>query len=180
VIDKSTGQTIQEIGELGKEEGQFYKPSYLSTDKEGNLFVTDSFNFRIQMFDQSGKFIKAFGVQGDTAGTFSRPKGIDVDKEGILYAVDAAFENVQMFDTKTKDLLLFFGGATGAPGSMYLPAPVYLDYHNVDYFQKLAHKDFKLNYLIIIGNLVSANRMAVYGFGDWVGDILPGMEQKEE
>jgi DNA-binding beta-propeller fold protein YncE len=180
VVDKNTGQTIQEIGELGKDEGQLYKPSYLAIDKEGNLFVTDGFNYRIQMFDSSGKYIKSFGFQGDKPGTFARPKGIAVDREDHLYAVDAAFENIQLFDIETKDLLLHFGQSTGAAGSMYLPAPVYVDYHNVDYFQKFADKDFKLKYVLIVGNLVGNKRVGVYGFGDWIGPILPGMEEKKD
>ncbi len=174
VLDKNTGKMVQEIGEQGKDEGMFFKPSYVSVDGEGNLFVTDSFNFRIQMFDSTGKFIRAFGFHGDVSGSFSRPKGHALDRDKHIYIADAAFENIQIFDTDTSKLLLFFGGFGGAPGSMYLPAGVYIDYYNVDYFQKYADKDFKIKYLIIVGNLVSDRRIGIYGFGEWIGPPLTG------
>jgi DNA-binding beta-propeller fold protein YncE len=177
VLDKDSGKTIQEIGGLGREEGMFYKPSYLAVDIEGNLYVTDSFNFRVQVFDPKGKYIRTIGFHGDVSGAFSRPKGLAIDKYKHLYVADAAFENVQIFDANTGQLLLFFGGFGAKPGSMYLPATVYIDYHNVEYFKKYADKDFEIEYLIIIGNLVSEKRIGVYGFGKWVGPSLTGGEK---
>ncbi len=179
VLDKNSGKTIQEIGEIGKGEGKFYKPSYLTLDHEGNLFVTDSFNFRVQMFDASGKFVKVIGFHGDNLGAFSRPKGTAVDRENHLYAIDAAFENIQIFDIETSKLLLFFGGHGNNPGNMHLPAGVYIGHNNIDYFQKFADKNFKIEYLIYVGNLIGTERLGVYGFGKWVGPPLPGMERKE-
>ncbi len=178
VLDKSSGEVVQEIGELGREEGKLFKPSYITMDNDGNLYVTDSFNFRVQMFDSQGKYVKSFGFHGDVPGSFARPKGIAMDREKHLYVADAAFENVQLFDVETANLLLFFGGFGGKPGSMYLPAGVHIDYDNVEYFQKYADKDFKIKYLIIIGNLVSDKRIGVYGFGDWTGSPLPGIKDK--
>ena len=174
VLDKDSGKTVQEIGGLGKEDGMFYKPSYLSVDIEGNLYVTDSFNFRVQVFDPNGKFLRNIGFHGDVSGAFSRPKGLAIDKYKHLYVADAAFENVQIFDGDTGKLLLFFGGFGGARGSMYLPSAVHIDYQNVEYFQKYADKDFEIEYLIIIGNLVSEKRIGIYGFGKWVGPPLTG------
>ncbi len=179
VLDKNSGKTIQEIGEIGKGEGKFYKPSFINLDNEGNLFVTDSFNFRVQMFDASGKFVKVVGFHGDNLGAFSRPKGLAVDRENHLYVIDAAFENIQIFDVETAKLLLFFGGHGQGPGAMQLPAGLYLGRNNIDYFQKFADKDFKIEYLIYVGNLIGMKRLGVYAFGKWVGPPLPGMERKE-
>jgi hypothetical protein len=179
VLDKTSGKMIQEIGGMGRKEGQFFKPSYITLDKEGNLYVTDSFNFRVQMFNQEGKFVKAFGCHGDNFGCFSRPKGLVRDDANLLYVVDAAFENIQIFDKETAKLLLFFGGHGTTGGSMELPGGVYLDKHNVKYFQKFADKNFKVRYLVIVGNLVGSRRLAVYGYGDWTGPILPGMKRPE-
>ena len=179
VVDKQSGRTIQEIGGLGKEEGKLFKPSYITLDKDGNLYVTDSFNFRVQVFDPDGKFVKAIGCHGDNFGCFSRPKGLVRDDGNLLYVVDAAFENVQVFDSETSRLLMFFGGHGTGGGSMELPSGLYLDTKNVAYFQKYAHKDFKIKYLILVGNLMGARRVLVYGFGDWIGPILPGMKRPE-
>ncbi len=173
VFDKNTGQITKEI--RGPANNGMYKPTHITVDSKGNLFVTDSFKFRVMMFDPNGVFVKQIGSHGDSTGTFSRPKGIAVSKDGHLYAVDAAFENTQIFDVATGRILLPFGGVNGLPGDMGLPAGVHIGYHNVDYFQKFVDKDFKLKYLIYIGNLVGVKRLSVYGFGEWIGAPLPKM-----
>ncbi|RJQ46478.1 MAG: 6-bladed beta-propeller [Nitrospiraceae bacterium] len=177
VYDKESGKITQRIGDVGAGEGKFYKPTDVAVDKEGNIYVNDSFNFRIQMFNPSGAFVKSIGYHGDTVGGFARPKGISIDKEEHLYAVDAAFENVQIFDINTAQALLFFGGfGQGiAPGSMYLPRGVHVDYENVDYFKKYADKDFSLKYIVYVSNQLGKSRLNVYGFGDWIGAPLPEM-----
>ena len=43
---------------------------------QGRLYVADTLNFRIQIFDAEGEFAQTFGTQGDTPGTFNRPKGV--------------------------------------------------------------------------------------------------------
>ncbi len=177
VIDNDSGKTIQEIGGIGTKEGTFYKPTHVIVDREGNLYVNDFFNFRIQKFDRDGNFLKKFGYAGDTLGAFARPKGLDIDREGHLYVVDAAFENVQIFDDNTTDLLLFFGGFGLVPGSMYLPNGIYIDYHNVEYFKEYADANFNVRYLVYVGNTLGPIKLNVYGFGKWIGDPLPEIEK---
>ena len=143
-------------------------------DQQGSIYVTDAFNFRVQKFDPKGKFLISYGYLGDAFGAFARPKGLDIDRDGHLYVVDAAFENVQIFDEKTGALLLFFGGAGNAPGSMYLPAGIHIDYRNAAYFSNFVDKDFRLKYVVYTGNLFGAEKLNVYGFGDWVGEPLRG------
>jgi hypothetical protein len=180
VLDKDSGKTIQVIGGVGKDKGTFYKPTHVIVDREGNLYVNDFFNFRIQKFDQNGKFLKIFGYPGDTLGGFARPKGLDIDREGHLYVVDAAFENVQIFDDKTTDLLLFFGGFGLNPGNMYLPNGIYVDYYNVDYFKKYANDKFNVKYIVYVGNTIGPIKLNVFGFGEWVGDPFPETEKVEK
>jgi hypothetical protein len=172
-LDKTSGKPKWTTGELGNGEGQFAKPTHLVVDPQGNIFVNDSFNFRVQKFDQHGKFLKSYGFLGDAIGAFARPKGLAVDSDGHLYAVDAAFENVQIFDDETGQLLLFFGGPGEAPGNLYLPAGIHIDYRNVEYFSNFVDKDFRLKYLVYVGNMYGARKLNVYGFGDWVGESLP-------
>jgi DNA-binding beta-propeller fold protein YncE len=46
-----TGEYLWGFGEEGTGPGQFYAPHGLAIDSRGNLFVVDSYNHRIQMFD---------------------------------------------------------------------------------------------------------------------------------
>jgi hypothetical protein len=172
-LDKASGRVKWAIGELGHEEGQFYRPTHVVVDYKGNIYVNDAFNFRVQKFDPEGKFVKSYGFLGDNVGGFVRPKGLAVDREGRLYVADAGFANVQIFDGETGNLLLFFGGAGDNPDSMLLPAGVHIDYRNAGYFANLVDKDFRLKYVLYVGSMFGSNKLNVYGFGDWVGDDLP-------
>ena len=110
----------------GNEPGQFAIPSNVAVDRQGNLYVTDSFNFRIQIFDSNGKFVRAFGGHGDRAGNFARPKGIAVDSEGHIYVADAEFNNFQIFSAMGESLLAV--GSLGAePGRFTLIAGLCID-----------------------------------------------------
>jgi hypothetical protein len=177
-LDKTSGNPKWTTGELGNGEGQFANPTHLVVDPEGNIFVNDAFNFRVEKFDPQGNFMKAYGFLGDALGAFARPKGIAVDSDGHLYVVDAGFENVQIFDDQTGQLLLFFGGPGEAPGNMYLPAGIHIDYRNVGYFSNFVDKDFRLKYLVYVGNMFGTQKLNVYGFGDWVGESLPMDESR--
>lgn len=167
VFDRTSGNLLQVIGKPGLKEGEFNRPTHLTVDRQGNLYVNDAFNYRAQKFSPEGTFLQRIGSPGNALGSLARPKGVAVDHDGNLYVVDAAFENVQIFNQQGK-LLLFFGGGTGdLPGSMYLPSGIAIDYQNVRYFQKYADPRFKLKYLIYVSNLLGANKLSVYGFGDW-------------
>lgn len=178
VLDKDSGKTVLTIGERGEAEGKLNRPTHVTLDAEGNIYVNDSFNYRIQKFDPNGNYLKHFGYQGDTLGGFARPKGIAVDREGYVYGVDTAFENTQIFDPNSTDLLLFFGGYGPHAGSMYLPSGLHIDYDNVEYFSQYVDKDFKVKYLVYVGNLLGDKKVNVYGFGEWIGAPLPVIERK--
>lgn len=66
------------------------------------------------------------------------------------------------------------------PGSMYLPAGVFIDYENVDYFRKYLDKDFKLQYLIYVSNQQGDHKLNVYGFGEWTGPALIATKKPKE
>jgi len=168
VFDLQSGQLLRTIGEIGNGEGEFYKPSHLMADHLGNLFVNDSFNFRVQKFSANGDFERIFGFHGDLIGAMARSKGIAVDRAGNLYVADAAFEYVQIFDGEGR-LLLFFGGPGTKRGNLYLPAGIHIDYENIDYFAKFADDRFKIEYLLYVCNMSGPNKINVYGFGQWLG-----------
>lgn len=168
VVDRASGTILKKIGQAGSREGEMFKPTNLARDEDGNLYVSDTINFRIQKFDAEGRYLISIGQLGRQPGNFARPKGIALDRFGRIYAVDAGFDNVQIFD-KDGYTLMFFGGTGNEPGQMYLPAKVALDYDagNVAMFQKLADPRMKLAYLIWVTNQYGPNRVSVYGYGTW-------------
>ena len=96
-------------------------PSHVALDRGGNLYVTDTGNFRVQKFSPEGKHLLTIGGHGDALGKFAWPKGIDVDALGRIYVVDSRFFNVQIFNPQGK-LLLFFGGPGRGNGCLDLPS----------------------------------------------------------
>jgi DNA-binding beta-propeller fold protein YncE len=120
------GSPIMTIGKRGSEPGEFNFPTNLAVDHQGRLYVADTLNFRIQIFDADGRFVKMFGTLGDTPGSLNRPKGIGVDSQGHIYVVDASFNNFQIFD-EDGQLLLFVGQGGGDAGEFFLPAGLFID-----------------------------------------------------
>ncbi|MBX7172245.1 MAG: 6-bladed beta-propeller [Pyrinomonadaceae bacterium] len=123
-LDK--GETF---GQKGEGDSEFFFPSYVAVDKDGAIYVSDTLNFCIKVFDKNFKFIKRIGEHGTGMGMFDRPKGIALDSEGHLYVIDSAFSNFQIFD-KDGNLLLFVGNYGEEPGFFRLPSGIFIDKHD--------------------------------------------------
>ena len=120
VYDADTLKLLRKIGTTGHNHelttpGDFSKPSAVAVDGEGNLYVTDTMNNRIEIFDPDGQFIGAFGKAGDGPGYFGRPKGVAIDSDGHVWVADGMQDRVQVF-TKDGQLLIAFGGHGLLPG----------------------------------------------------------------
>jgi DNA-binding beta-propeller fold protein YncE len=128
VIDAKSGKLLHTISRRGKEAGELNLPRDATFDEDGNLYVVDGGNFRVQVFNRQGDFIKSFGDIGRRGGQFSRPKGIGMDKNGNIYVADTAFGNFQIFNPEGQ-LLLAVGSrnANGGPARFMLPAGLAVD-----------------------------------------------------
>jgi sugar lactone lactonase YvrE len=172
VLDKRTGKPLFAFGKAGSGEGELFHPTNIVPGPEGDLYVSETSNFRVQRFTQEGKPVRSYGAVGSTPGSFARPKGLAIDRTGRMFVADAAFENVQLFDDKGK-LLLFFGQEGEPQERMHLPAGVGIDYDNVSLFQKHADPNFKIEYLILVTSQFGPNKVDVYGFGRMAGMEYP-------
>ncbi len=121
------GRLLFFTGIRGTADGQFNFPTNIWFDeRRKRLIVSDSMNFRIQIFEPDGRFIRAFGEAGDSSGYFARPRGVATDSDGNIYVVDALFDTVQIFNEKG-DLLLYFGKRGEGAGEFWLPAGIFID-----------------------------------------------------
>lgn len=84
-------------GALGAE-STFWGPRDIAVDAEGNVYVTDTGNKRIQKFDADGTFLAQFGGAGTEPGQFSEPVGIAVAPDGTIYVADTWNRRIQVFD----------------------------------------------------------------------------------
>lgn len=124
------GKLLGKIGkQIGDIEGSFLFPTFISVDAKGNLYVADTLNSRVQMFDPDGKFVRIFGKRGTSAGEFDKPKGVAVDSFGNVYVADSGWSNVQIFNPKGQ-VLMFFSGRGTYPGLMQNPTGMAIDRQN--------------------------------------------------
>ena len=120
VYDADSLKLLRKIGTTGHNHelttpGDLAKPSGLAVDAEGNLYVCDTLNDRVEVFDADGKFISTYGKNGDGPGYFARPKGITIDSDGHIWVADGMQDRVQVFNQQWQ-LLIVFGGHGLLPG----------------------------------------------------------------
>jgi sugar lactone lactonase YvrE len=102
-------------GGKGLPDGMFLFPSNVAVSPEGELFVADMLNFRIQVFDREGRFLRKFGEAGRGGlGQFDKIHGIAFDTFGNIYVADA-LQGVQILNPQAQGLMGFGGGALAIP-----------------------------------------------------------------
>jgi DNA-binding beta-propeller fold protein YncE len=134
VYDADTYKPIRKIGTTGKKHelttpGDFSKPAGVAVDPEGNLYVADTYNNRIEIFDADGQFVSTFGKAGDGPGYFARPKGVAIDGDGHVWVADGMQDRVQVF-TKEGQLLISLGGHGLLPGQFQGLTGITIDKQN--------------------------------------------------
>ncbi|MBI4984569.1 MAG: 6-bladed beta-propeller [Rhodocyclales bacterium] len=135
VFDARNGNHLYDVGKRGSGPGEFNLPRDVAIGKNGQLYVVDGGNFRVQVFDKDGKYLQSFGTVGKQLGNFARPKEIASDREGNIYVADAAFGNFQIFNAEG-ELLMFIGDRSEqeGPGKYMLPSGIAVDEDGRIYF----------------------------------------------
>ncbi len=173
VLDRESGEPVKTIGDKGAPTERLDRPTNLTIDREGYLYVTDFGRFQVVKFDRDGHYQMVFGGPGDNFGKFARPKGVAVDRDGRLYVVDASFNNVQVFSPQGR-LLMYLGGAPADQGgSLLLPAKVAIDYDGVGDFQKYLAPGFHADYLLLVTSQFGERRVNVLAYGHEEGKTYP-------
>ncbi len=80
------------------EPGAFFGPRAIAIGKDGNVYVTDTGNKRVQVFTPEGKFLAQHGGAGVGPGQFDEPVGIAVGPDGYFYVADTWNQRVQVFN----------------------------------------------------------------------------------
>ena len=96
------------LAEFGTGEGQFVNPMDVTVDSSGNVYVSDSFNYRIQKFDSDGGFLTKWGetniyglpASGSGNGAFDFPLGIAIDSSSNVFVADNNNKRIQKFTSE--------------------------------------------------------------------------------
>jgi len=75
----------------------FYDPLDATVDDNGNIYVADTGNHRIQKFTDGGQFVGKWGSKGGGDGKFNDPSAVAIDSSGYLYVVDTSNQRIQKF-----------------------------------------------------------------------------------
>ncbi len=104
LIRKQKPETVNMFdGGHGNKPGQFNEPRDLCIDQEGNIYIADFRNYRVQKFDSTGELIIAWGgKKGSDPGEFNDPCGIAAAPDGSIYVADTWNHRVQHFDPNGK------------------------------------------------------------------------------
>ena len=77
----AAGRYLGEWGTPGSGPGQFQVPHGLARDGRGNFYVADRQNFRLQVFDSSGRFLRQWPAAPDSGRVFD----VAVSASGVVY-----------------------------------------------------------------------------------------------
>lgn len=93
--------------------GIFNEPWAVAVGPDGSVYVSDTWNHRIQKFTADGTPITRWGYygQGESPEAFWGPRGIDVDAEGRVYVSDTGNKRIVIFDENGQFIAQF--GSTG-------------------------------------------------------------------
>jgi len=98
---------LEEDLSIGKEDDEnflFYKIADIQVDKDGNIYVVDFGNNRIQQFDFKGNYLQTIGREGEGPGEFLGPVRILFDKKtGNIYVRDF-LRSIKIFDKHGNNL----------------------------------------------------------------------------
>jgi len=134
----STGKGPGQFGTLGTAQG----PMGIAVAPNGYVYVSDTWNHRVQEFTPSGTFVRAFGTPNPTSGatdaSFFGPRQLAVAPNGNIYVADTGNERIQVYSPTGRHLFNIGNAATprGVQTQLGLfdePSGVTVDSHGTVY-----------------------------------------------
>ena len=124
----ATGKFLSTWGSFGSldaktaDPGKFNEPWGVAVGADGSVYVSDTWNHRVQKFDANGTFVKMWGIfgQGETPDAFWGPRAIVVDGQGRVYVSDTGNKRIVVFDANGTSLNVI-GTAGSDPGQFDEP-----------------------------------------------------------
>ncbi len=135
------------IGAKGDGPGQFNSPKSVSSDANGNVYVLDSGNNRIQKFTPTGQLLTFIGGFGWEQGQFQLPADIFVYNSLDIFVADYENNRIERYDKDLNWLASYSSNRNWNPRyQFYFPTAVCLSLHG-DFFIADSENDriIKLN-----------------------------------
>lgn len=91
------GRPLKTIGKRGLYVGNLTRPKGVTVDKDGNVYVVESYYDHLLVFSQEGEFLLPIGGSGAEIGQFYLPAGAWSDDRGRLFVADMYNGRVVIF-----------------------------------------------------------------------------------
>jgi uncharacterized protein (TIGR03663 family) len=76
----------------------FWGPRDVAIDTQGNIYVSDTGNKRIRVYDANGTWLRDIGSGGSAPGQLDEPSGIAVSDDGRLFVADTWNRRIAVFN----------------------------------------------------------------------------------
>ena len=122
---------VDTFGSKGEKHGEFIKPWDVSFNSDGFVYIADSGNHRIQVFeyrDSKWNFIRTIGKEGRDEGQLMWPSSVFIDhkNQNLVYVTEDDNYRVSIF-TDSGEFLNSFGKKGTSPGEFDLPHGIIVD-----------------------------------------------------
>ena len=114
------GRAIIRFGTRGSDNSQFVWPRGVAVSRSDQIYVADSSNHRVQVFDNIGTYIKTFGSYGQAESEFDCLAGIAINSMGDILITDRYNHRIQAFDHQG-NFKVEFGEEGQGDGQMSYP-----------------------------------------------------------
>jgi hypothetical protein len=98
VFKRQVDGEMKLFGVAGGARGKFGVIAGITTDRLGNIYVTDRLRSVVMIFDSSFNFLTEFGLRGFLPGSLVVPDDVIINNEkGLIYVAQAANRGVSVF-----------------------------------------------------------------------------------
>jgi DNA-binding beta-propeller fold protein YncE len=108
------------FGGFGYGEGSLRDPLGISVDRKGDVYVADSQNDRVAIYDPFGNFLESLGET-----TLRKPSGVTVSEDGLIYVANTEKNSIAIFDPEG-NLVLEYGTWGSGMGNFSKPTDLKL------------------------------------------------------
>lgn len=105
--------------------GQLMGAQGMAIAPDGSLYVADTLNAAIKVFDPQGNFLRKIGERNDSEWGMEHPKDLAFDSEGNLWLLDYRKNVVRIYTPEGRPLLTFGGASTYLMG-FSTPVAIYI------------------------------------------------------
>jgi DNA-binding beta-propeller fold protein YncE len=134
-LEQTTGHAVAAFGGPGGGAGQFRfaappaadrdesgraPAGQLASDADGQVYVADALNRRVQVLDSDGRPVESWAIPSAVPGPVAEPHAVAVDGQGVVTIVDRWSHRVYQLDRRGR-LLRSWGGLGTEAGAFTLP-----------------------------------------------------------